>query len=752
MQLVIVESPTKARTISKFLPKGFKVESSFGHVRDLPQKELGVDTEHNFEPKYVVPDKSKKQVAKLQELASRADEVILASDEDREGEAISWHLLKLLNPKHYQRITFHEITKGAIEEALKKPRNVDMNLVDAQQARRVLDRLVGYELSPFLWKKVARGLSAGRVQSVAVRLVVEREREREKFKTEEYWTIDAKFAKDSNEFEAKLNAVDGKTLKKIAIKNQEAADKILAELKSQGFKVVAVTAKESKKNPPVPFTTSTLQQASNNKLHFTAKQTMMFAQQLYEGVKLETESVGLITYMRTDSLNLAESFVSVARNYIKEKVGADYLPATANKFKTKSKGAQEAHEAIRPTHVERTPESVKRFLTEDQFKLYELIWERTLATQMKPAILSATAVDINTNDDKYSFRANGQTIKFDGYLKIYPEQTKENVLPLLAEGDAVENKEILPAQHFTEPPARYTEASLIKVLEEYGIGRPSTYAPTLATIHDRGYVEKENKALKPTEIGCLVNDILVEHFPHIVDYDFTADMEKKLDAIGEGKIEWQPVIAEFYKPFKENLVAKTKSLSKDSLSSEKTDEICEKCGEPMVIRTGRFGRFFACSGYPTCKNTRKIVKVATHIPGDPIPTVLPEEAKLLDEKCPDCGNPLIERMGRFGKFTGCSTYPKCKYIVKKNYGTGVHCPQCEKGEIVSKMARTKKMFFACNQYPDCKFVMWDRPTGEKCPICQSLMMKNMQEQIKCSNKDCSSHPAKKTKEKKEPAE
>jgi len=728
MKLVIVESPTKAKTISKFLSRDYKVESSFGHVRDLPERKIGVDVKNNFEPEYVVPERSKKQVAKLQALAKQADGVILASDEDREGEAISWHLEQLLKLKeNYQRITFHEITKPAIEHALANPRKINLNLVDAQQARRILDRLVGYELSPFLWKKVAKGLSAGRVQSVAVRLVVEKEREREKFKVEEYWTIDAIFSKENIEFEAKLHAVDGKTLKKMEIKNTDDATAILNSLKSQNYQVASVTAKEVKKNPPTPFTTSTLQQAANNKLQFSAKQTMMLAQQLYEGMKVGKDQVGLITYMRTDSLNLSQSFLNQARDYIKQNCGDAYLPSKANVFKTKSKGAQEAHEAIRPSDATRTPESIKEHLDENQFKLYELIWQRSLATQMTPAVMSATAVDIDSADKKYQFRATGQTIKFDGYLKIYPETTKENILPTMTDGDSVEAKEIKPAQHFTEPPARYTEASLVKIMEEYGIGRPSTYAPTLATIQDRGYVEKEGKALKPTDIGCLVNDILVEHFPKIVDYEFTAKMEKDLDEVELGEKKWQPLIAEFYGPFKENLKAKNNELIK---TVEETDEKCEKCGQPMVIRTGRFGKFMACSAYPTCKNTRKIE--ALNSDGTP---KAPAEVILLEEKCPDCGAQLTERTGRYGKFIGCSAYPKCKYIKKQSNTTGVTCPQCGKGEITGKFGRYKKMFYSCNAYPDCKFILPGRPTGEKCPKCQSLMIETANGP-KCSNQQC----------------
>jgi DNA topoisomerase-1 len=705
------------------------VESSFGHVRDLPERKLGVDTAHDFAPEYVIPAKAAKQVTKLKGLAAKAENVILATDEDREGEAISWHLEQILKPKKYQRITFHEITKGAIEKALENPRTIDLNLVDAQQARRILDRLVGYELSPFLWKKVARGLSAGRVQSVAVRLVVERERERLAFIKDEYWTIDAIFTRDTAEFNAKLNSIDGKTLDKLAIKSDADAKAIVDYLKDKKLVVAKIEKKQQKKNPPLPFTTSTLQQAGNNKLHFSAKQTMMLAQQLYEGVKLGDDSIGLITYMRTDSLNLSADFLTQTQQYIKTKFGDKYAPAAPIKYKTKSKGAQEAHEAIRPTVIDRDPESVRQYLDEKQYRFYKLIWSRTLACQMNPAIIDATAVDIVDETNKYSFRANGQTVAFDGFYRVYSE-TAENILPDLKEKDAVAVKEILPNQHFTEPKPRYTEATLVKVLEEYGIGRPSTYAPTIATIQDRGYIEKEDRALKPTEMAMLVNDILVEHFPQIVNYQFTAQMEKNLDAVEEGEKKWQPVIAEFYGPFKENLLKKTKELTKDDISTEKTDIVCEKCGENMIIRTGRYGRFLACSGYPKCKNTKQIPK--------PIDPNAPPSAEnsVPAEKCPDCGHDLAEKRGRFGAFIGCSNYPACKYIKKQDQSTGVACPKCGAGDIVLRKSKKGRLFYACNQYPKCEFILWHRPTGEKCEKCGGLMVFVKNEEKRCSNGEC----------------
>ncbi|PIR94276.1 type I DNA topoisomerase [Candidatus Falkowbacteria bacterium CG10_big_fil_rev_8_21_14_0_10_39_11] len=729
MHLVIVESPTKAKTISKFLPKDYKVESSYGHVRDLPPKELGIDVDKDFKPKYAVIEKAKKQVKKLKDLSEKADNVILATDEDREGEAISWHLKYLLKPKKYQRITFHEITKSAIEHALENPRAIDENLVDAQQARRVLDRLVGFKLSPFLWNKVARGLSAGRVQSVTVRLIVEKEREREAFKQDEYWTIEGIFDKEKQEFPGKLNAIGAKTLKKLDIKDKESADKILEELKDKSYKITKVEKKETKKNPPTPLTTSTMQQAANNKLHMSAKQAMMVAQQLYEGIKIGSESIGLITYMRTDSQNLSEIFLQSTHDYLKTTLGPEYIPAKPVRYKSKSKGAQEAHEAIRPTDPAQTPESIRQYLDDKQFKLYNLIWSRTLATQMTAAKLDATIIDINDESDKYTFRANGQTIKFDGFLRIYKEVTKEALLPELNEGDTLGSKEIKGEQHFTQPPARYTEATLVKALEEYGIGRPSTYAPTIATVQDRGYVEKEAKALKPTEMGTLVTDILVEHFADIVDYDFTADIEKKFDLIEEGKQEWQPIIKNFYEPFIDNLQKKTKELTKKDLTEETTDEKCEKCQAPMVIKTGRFGKFIACSNYPECKNTKNINAETGEIEDKP-------ELKTLDEKCPDCKAALVEKVGRFGPFIGCSNYPDCKYIKKQKQGTGVNCPKCETGEIETKRTRAGKIFYGCDKYPKCDFALWQKPTGEKCQTCEALITETIKGDKKCSNKDC----------------
>ncbi|MFA6215541.1 MAG: type I DNA topoisomerase [Patescibacteria group bacterium] len=739
--LVIVESPTKAKTITKFLGSDYKIESSFGHVRDLPKSKLGVDLDHNFEPQYVVPTKAKKRVSELKKLADKSDLIYFATDEDREGEAISWHLVEILKtPKaKIKRIVFHEITEHAIKEALKNPRTIDLNLVDAQQARRVLDRLVGYQLSPFLWKKVARGLSAGRVQSVAVRLIIEREREIQAFKSEEYWNIEATFGPQKVgagdkpiEFDARLAKIDDKTIDKFEIKNQQQADKILADLKDAKYTVTDVEKKQAKKHPLPPYTTSTLQQEANRRLGYSTKQTMVLAQQLYEGVELGAAGLtGLITYMRTDSLNLADKFLTEAQQYIKDKIGGDYSLGPKS-YKAKSKLAQEAHEAIRPTDPFNDPETVKPFLDSRQFKLYQLIWQRALGSQMEPAIIDVTKIEIAAEKTPYLFIANGAIIKFDGYLRVYPAATKENILPELKPQDLLDLITLNPIQSFTQPPARYSEAGLVKVLEKHGIGRPSTYSPTIATIQDRGYVIKEEKRLKPTEIAFLVNDLLVEHFPNIVDYEFTANMEKDLDKIADGKKKWQPIIKEFWQPFKENLDNKYIELDKKEITEQATDEVCDKCGKPMVIKMGRYGKFLACTGYPECKNTKQLNSEGTE----------PAPPKETGEKCPDCGSPLVTRHGRYGEFVGCSNYPKCKYIKKQpaqEFGT---CPKCNKGKIIGRRSR-KGWFYGCSAYPDCNFAMWGKPVIEegqtepkKCPDCGSILVYGPKEIIKCSSREC----------------
>lgn len=722
--LLIVESPTKAKTIAKFLDKNWEVESSFGHVRDLPTSKMGIDIENNFEPQYVIPTKAKKRATELKKLADASEHIYYATDEDREGEAIAWHLDHIFkHPKNTARISFHEITKEAVLEAVSKPRDINIDLVNAQQARRVLDRLVGYELSPFLWKKVARGLSAGRVQSVCVRLIVDREREIDAFNPEEYWTIEAVFEKDKSEIKALLYQTPDKVLKKFDINNQKDADKVLTELKGQKFKISKIEQKESKRYPNPPFTTSTLQQAANRILGFSAKQTMMIAQQLYEGMNIGSKgSVGLITYMRTDSLTLADKFVAGVEKYVVDKHGKEYFSATH--YKTKSKSAQEAHEAIRPTDPSLDPENVTEYLNNNQLRLYKLIWQRAVASQMSPAKVKSTTIFVASAND-YTFKAKGQIITFPGWLAVIPTGAGEEVLPDLKDGDTMKDKTIESKQHFTEPPARYSEAGLVKILEEHGIGRPSTYAPTIATIQARKYVEKIEKRLKPTEIGILVNDLLVKHFDKVVDYEFTAKLEDDLDDIATGDKKWQPIIKDFYMPFKDNLIKKDAEIDKKELTEEATDEKCDKCNSPMVIKLGRFGKFMACTNYPECKNTKQL--------GD---DGKPEEAEKIEEPCDKCGKPMVVKHGRFGKFIACSGYPDCKNIKNVENKTGVKCPECGKGEIVEKRSKTGKVFFACNQYPDCKHALWSKPTGDKCPKCDSLLVFGPKDTVKCSAKEC----------------
>jgi DNA topoisomerase-1 len=737
MKLIIVESPTKAKTISKFLGSAYKVESSFGHIRDLPKTKLGVDVENGFEPSYVIPTTAKANVKKLQDLAKKAKEIILATDEDREGESIAWHLAKALkiDEKETGRIVFHEITKEAILDALKHPRQLDMGLVNAQQARRILDRLVGYELSPFLWKKVARGLSAGRVQSVAVRLIVEREREIKAFVAEEYWSISAHLhpkGKAEAVFETKLHKINDETIDKLHIKDQAMADKISNDLNDASYRVASITKKKSLKTPPKPFTTSTLQQTANRWLGYSAKQTMMLAQQLYEQ--------GHITYMRTDSLNLSDKFLADAKAYLDNALGAAYSLPEARRYKTKSKGAQEAHEAIRPTEAALTPEELPADLNDRQKKLYRLIWQRSIASQMKEAIMHQTAIDVEAVNTPYLFRANGQTMDFDGYLRIYPEKSKELELPNIAEGEKLELQKLEKEQHFTKAPARYSDAGIVKALEEYGIGRPSTYAPTLSTIIARNYVQRdEAKKLYPTDIAFVVTDLLVSHFTGVIDYEFTAKMENELDDIALGKHEWQPVISDFYGPFHENLEKKYNEINKEDIMPEEISEVkCDKCGAKMLVKTGRFGKFLACSAYPECKNIKKAESGAPGEPAEKDQLTQALEEKYKHEICDKCGANMSIKNGRFGHFLACSGYPKCKNIrnIKENdNGTGIKCPKCGEGEIVQKRSK-RGVFYACNKYPDCKNAYWGKPTGEKCPDCSSLLIESGKGQVKCSEKDC----------------
>ncbi len=736
MKLVIVESPTKAKTISKFLGAGFTVESSFGHIRDLPKSDIGIDIENDFKPRYVIPTKAKKTVTKLKKAAEKAAEIILASDEDREGEAIAWHLVEALKiPENkISRIVFHEITKEAIAEALSHPRQLDQHLVDAQQARRVLDRLVGYELSPFLWKKVARGLSAGRVQSVALRLIVDREREIEAFKSDEYWSIAADLkTKEGETLTAELNKLSGKALDKLEIKEETAAKKIVDELAKADYIVTKVEKKRTAKAPGAPFTTSSLQQAANRLLGFSAKQTMMLAQQLYEGIELGDEgSIGLITYMRTDSLNLSEKFLGEAHEYIKNNFGDDYALSKPRLFKTKSKGAQEAHEAIRPSDAQRSPDSLKDFLAPNQLKLYRLIWQRAVATQMADAQLDQTGIDIEAGAGE--FRATGQTVVFPGWLALSPEKSQETLLPEVQEKDQLELIELKPEQHFTKPPARYSDATLVKELEKHGIGRPSTYAPTISTIETRHYVVRdENKRLAPTDIGKIVTDLLAEHFKSIVDLAFTAKMEEELDEVAEGKIKWQPVIADFYEPFHKNLTEKYEAIKKTDIMPEQlSEEVCDKCGSKMLVKTGRFGPFLACSNFPDCKNIKSMTKKSPE--EDEKLKALNEAHK--DVVCDKCGSPMAVKVGRFGPFLACTAYPKCKNIknISAPNAPKIPCPVCKEGNIVQKRSR-RGIFWACDRYPDCKTAFNSKPTGEKCPDCGEPLVEG-KDGPRCSSKGC----------------
>ena len=650
MNLVIVESPTKAKTIGKFLGREFTVESSYGHVRDLPKGKLGVDVDNNFSPQYVIPRKNQKRVTALKKLAAKAGMVTLATDEDREGEAIAFHLVNVLDldgtktPK-VERIVFHEITKSAIEEALKKPRRIDTRLVDAQQARRIIDRLVGYKLSPFLWKKVRGGLSAGRVQSVALRLIAEREEEIQKFQPQEYWTITTLLKTGRDEtFEATLSSIDGKDIEKLEIKSGKTAKSISDDLTKADFKISKITKRETKKNPLPPFTTSTLQQESSHRLYFSAKKTMMLAQRLYEE--------GHITYMRTDSVNLSSGAASMAKDWIKESLGEKYAVSAPRFFKTKSRLAQEAHEAIRPTQADRTAEVIKG--AEDEKKVYELIWRRFIASQLPPAVFDTTSLLVKaTSKKEYGLRANGNILRFDGFLKVWPTKFSEKELPDVIEGEKLDLVLVKPEEHHTEPPPRYNEASLVKTLEEYGIGRPSTYAPIISVIQDRGYVTKDqSRRFTPTEIGLLVSRILKEHFPKIVEVGFTAQIEEDFDKIAAGNETWPEVVKKFYLPFNEQLERKYKEVEKENLTEE-TDISCEVCGKPMVIKFGRFGRFLACSGYPECRNTKTLKEAPQSI--------------------------------------------------------GMKCPGCSEGEVVIRKTKRGRIFYGCSRYPECDWSSWQKP-------------------------------------------
>ncbi|MFO7577008.1 MAG: type I DNA topoisomerase [Pelovirga sp.] len=720
--LVIVESPAKAKTIEKFLGKGYKVLASYGHVRALPSKQGSVDTADNFRPNYQILPESARHIALLKKEIAKCDELILATDLDREGEAIAWHLLEALGISEeaqkpvVKRVTFHEITKSAITAAMAAPRTISRNLVDAQQARSVLDYLVGFNLSPFLWKKIRYGLSAGRVQSVALRLICEREDEIDAFIPREYWTIEARLGKqDGVSFSAKLHAAAGKNLGKFALTTEAQTAAVLAELENALFRVSALEKKERKRNPAPPFTTSTLQQEASRKLGFSARKTMSVAQKLYEGIAVADGTHGLITYMRTDSVALSDTATSEARQLIREQYGDDYALDRPRVFRNKSKNAQEAHEAIRPTSLIRTPAQVKPHLNSDQFRLYELIWKRTVASQMTQAIFDATSVDIAAGEG-YSFRASGQVIRFPGFMTLYIEGTdqqeddqQEGLLPPLHEGEELQREELLPQQHFTQPPPRFTEASLVKSLEEYGIGRPSTYASIMNTLVTRNYVRLEKRTFFPEDTGRVVTRLLTEHFSQYVDYDFTAALEEELDAISRGEKTWIPAIRQFWEPFIELLKRKEKEVSKADVTTEKTDKICPECGKELVIKLGRSGRFLACSGFPDCRHTEPLSGAAADA----------EEPVISDEKCDKCGSAMLIKSGRYGKFLACSAYPACKNIqpLEKPKSLGVGCPACGDGEMMEKKSRYGKIFYSCNRYPKCKYALWNPPCEEPCPKC-----------------------------------
>lgn len=716
MNLVIVESPAKAKTIEKYLGKDYKVLASFGHVRDLPQKTLGIDTEKDYNPDYQILPKAKKTITTLKEAAKKAQDIYLATDLDREGEAISWHLSFALGLKgdKTKRIVFNEITKGAVESAIKNPRSIDIHLVDAQQARRILDRLVGYKLSPLLWKKVKKGLSAGRVQSVAVRLVVEKEREIENFKPIEYWLLGAKLSKKAqtkSPFPAYLEEIDGKSVSKFDVKNQSEAESIEKVLRSAQYLVRDVKHTDSLRKPSAPFTTSTLQMEASRKLGFSPKQTMVLAQHLYED--------GHITYMRTDSTNLSAEALSSIQQIIKRDYGEKYL-SVGRKYATKTKHAQEAHEAIRPTHFDQLK------VTEDRRgqRLYDLIWKRTVATQMADAIFDVLTVKISAiGEKKLLLGARGEAVKFEGFMKVYLEGSDDesaadsiSTIPELKNGEELDFIEVIKEQKFTEPPKRYSEATLVKKMESLGIGRPSTYAPTLDTIQQRGYVTLEDRRFKPTEIGVIVNDLLVKHFENIVDYKFTAQMEDEFDEIAEGKLKWQKVIDEFYQPFSKKLGEKTKEINKSEIMPvEKTGEKCPECGEELVIRHGRFGKFIACGGYPKCKYSRpledKNIQKNSEVVEKPGVVESLEEAET--EKCEKCGGKMILKEGRFGKFLACENYPKCKNTKTIVGKTGIKCPECEQGEVIERKTKRGRSFWGCSRYPECKYATWDNPAQKK---------------------------------------
>lgn len=746
--LVVVESPAKAKTLKKYLGRGFDVKASVGHIKDLPKSSLGVDLDNDFAPTYEVIKTKQKVIDELTKAARKADKVYLAADPDREGEAIAWHVADVLElpPSKVVRVLFNEITKTAVLKAIENPVTLNQDRYESQQARRILDRLVGYKISPILWTKVRRGLSAGRVQSVAVRLIVEREKEISAFIPKAYWTIAADLETKNKPFQARLVRVGDKKIDRLDVDTEEWAKEIVADSQTAAWKIASVTQKQRRRNPDPPFITSTLQQESSKRLYFSAKKTMTLAQQLYEGIELgEKGAQGLITYMRTDSLRLSPDAIKDARATIEKEYGPKYLPAQPLEYKNK-KNAQDAHEAIRPTSIEFPPESVKAFLDADQFKLYDLIWKRFLASQMEQAVFDQTTVDIGArakNGKDYGYRTTGSILRFDGYLVLWQaaeeeKETKEGKedenqqLPEIKEESEVKCNKVAEEKHMTQPPPRYSESSLIKELEEKGIGRPSTYANILSTIQDRKYIEKKENRFYPTELGTIVTDLLLECFSNILDVKFTANMEEQLDLIEEGECNWVKTLKDFYVPFEETLKSANEKMRNIKREETPTEIDCPKCGKKLVIKWGRNGKFAACQGYPDCRFTSEFKEEDGALRLVDKPTT--------DEKCVNCGEPMVVKTGRFGRFLACSGYPKCK--TTKAITTGIKCPTCHEGELSEKRTRFGKSFYSCTKYPTCKYAMWDKPIKDRpCPQCKYPFLgehytKKEGASIRCPNKEC----------------
>jgi DNA topoisomerase I len=724
--LVIVESPAKAKTIQKYLGNDYEVLASYGHVRDLPAKKGSVDPARDFCMTYKPIERNARHVDAIAKALKKSDALLLATDPDREGEAISWHVYELmndrglLNNKVVQRIFFNEITKAAITDAVAHPREIVMDLVNAQQARRALDYLVGFNLSPLLWKKVRRGLSAGRVQSPALRLIVEREEEIERFVAQEYWRLTASCLHDDTTFEARLTQFENQKLQQFSIVDSvhayQVREKLLAD--ANGFLLVKnIEKKQRKRQPAPPFITSTVQQEAARKLGFTARKTMMVAQQLYEGIDIGSGTVGLISYMRTDSVSLSKEATDEIRSFIKERFGSNHCPELVRFYKTKSKNAQEAHEAIRPTSVKRLPEQLQKSLTADQFKLYQLIWKRTVASQMVDALVDTVAIDFGIKD-AHQFRANGSTIVFPGFLSVYEEgrddskdDDKETILPTFSVGDTVKIQDLIASQHFTEPPPRYSEATLVKALEEFDIGRPSTYATIIHTLVQREYVVSDKKRFLPTDVGRIVSRFLTTYFTQYVDYQFTAQLEDTLDAVARGERDWKPVLKDFWDPFIRQIETIDDQIKRSDVTTETLDEACPKCQKPLAIRLGKRGRFIGCTGYPDCDYTQDL---GGHSSGD-------EQASSLVEGrvCPSCESALHIKTGKYGRFIGCSQYPKCKFIepIEKPSDTGVSCPKCQSGTLLKRKSRRGKIFYSCGRYPDCDYAIWNEPVAKACPNC-----------------------------------